>query len=284
MLVRSFQEFHGLLFFCAQVLPWIRPLLAPGYAWLAAVGKNSAVKTPELVAMVCIFIRRKFMSGRRIWGPIGGGLPHRCQMWGRSGCPWRLADGGLKPSEAPWFPLEIFPEQAPWLFKAERKEAACASTSAELLASLGFEIVWNWEVGGTWPEVSFVEMWWRHRQPCYGAVSASARNFLWCWSSWIIWRIVKRLASDANETGGLVMRTWRRTTSQTKSTTNLIWARDNKFLGRTWSSRWWTCFSKRRWKEMEPNSKSLSGDEKVMATRFLYEIKHQFSRCCYASV
>jgi hypothetical protein len=35
---------------------------------------------------------------------------------------------------------------------------------------------------------------------------------------------------------------------------------------------------------MEPNSKSLSGDEKVMATRFLYEIKHQFSRCCYASV
>ena len=80
MLVRSFQEFHGLLVFCAQVLPWIRPLLAPGYAWLAAVGKNSAVKTPELVAMVCIFIRRKFMSGRRIWGPIGGGLPHRCQM------------------------------------------------------------------------------------------------------------------------------------------------------------------------------------------------------------
>ena len=42
----------------------------------------------------------------------------------------------MSPAEAPWFSLEIKPEQAPWLFRGERKEATWASTSAELLASL----------------------------------------------------------------------------------------------------------------------------------------------------
>jgi hypothetical protein len=41
VMVRCFQEFHGRLGFAAQVLPWLRPLLAPGYTWMAAVGVNS---------------------------------------------------------------------------------------------------------------------------------------------------------------------------------------------------------------------------------------------------
>eukprot|EP00435_Cladocopium_sp_Y103_P060387 s1226_g22.t1 len=44
IMTRRFQEFHGRLGFSAQVLPWVRPLLAPGYAWLAAVGKAATVK------------------------------------------------------------------------------------------------------------------------------------------------------------------------------------------------------------------------------------------------
>jgi len=65
VMVRRFHEFHGRLGFSAQVLPWIRPLLAPGYAWLAAVSKNSTMRVPELVATVCIFIRKKFTDGLR---------------------------------------------------------------------------------------------------------------------------------------------------------------------------------------------------------------------------
>eukprot|EP00435_Cladocopium_sp_Y103_P048311 s2891_g14.t1 len=61
VLTRRYQEFHGRLGFTARV----RPLLAPGYAWLAAVGKATTVKVPELVAMVCIFIRSKLKSGLR---------------------------------------------------------------------------------------------------------------------------------------------------------------------------------------------------------------------------
>ena len=64
-LVRRFQEFHGCLGFASQVLPWIKPFLAPGYAWLAAAKKTTTVKVPEMVAMVCIFIRAKFSQGLR---------------------------------------------------------------------------------------------------------------------------------------------------------------------------------------------------------------------------
>lgn len=46
VLVRRYQEFHGRLGFASQVLPWIRPLLAPGYSWLAAVSKATTVKMP----------------------------------------------------------------------------------------------------------------------------------------------------------------------------------------------------------------------------------------------
>jgi len=61
VLARRYQEFHGRLGFSAQVLPWLRPLLAPGYSWLSAVNKMSTVKVPELVAMTCIFIRQKLV-------------------------------------------------------------------------------------------------------------------------------------------------------------------------------------------------------------------------------
>ena len=60
---RRYHEFHGRLGFAAQVLPWLKPLLAPGYSWLAAVGKQSTVKMPELLAAVCIFIKKKFSDG-----------------------------------------------------------------------------------------------------------------------------------------------------------------------------------------------------------------------------
>ena len=63
--VRRFQEFHGRLGFASQILPWIRPLLAPGYSWLAAVGKGSTLKLPELLALVCVYIRSKMKEGLR---------------------------------------------------------------------------------------------------------------------------------------------------------------------------------------------------------------------------
>ena len=59
---RRYKEFHGRLGFTAPVLPWLRPLLAPGYAWLSAINQASTVKVPELVALVCVFIKQKLLD------------------------------------------------------------------------------------------------------------------------------------------------------------------------------------------------------------------------------
>ena len=42
--MRRFQEFHGRLGFAAQVLPWIRPMLAPGYSLDFSSGTHSHVE------------------------------------------------------------------------------------------------------------------------------------------------------------------------------------------------------------------------------------------------
>lgn len=140
--VKRFQEFHGRLGFASQVLPWIRPLLGPGYAWLAAVGRASTLKVPELLSMVCMCIRDRFKSGMRKI-PCGvrekflGELyrtdakcePGRVVLGG-----WKIY-GGVSAQQAQWFSLEIFPGQAPWLFRGSGNESSWASTSAELLAS-----------------------------------------------------------------------------------------------------------------------------------------------------
>eukprot|EP00434_Breviolum_minutum_P010462 symbB.v1.2.009227.t1/scaffold582.1/size184522/13 len=141
--VKRFQEFHGRLGFSAQVLPWLRPLLSPGYAWLAAVGKAATLRVPELLALSCIFIKEKFAKGLR---KIPCGLKElelgelfrtdaKCE-------PGRVVLGGwligsrADPWEASRFSLTLTPAEAPWLFRGPDQESSWASASAELLGSL----------------------------------------------------------------------------------------------------------------------------------------------------
>ena len=141
VLARRYQEFHGRLGFSAQVLPWLRPLLAPGYSWLSAVNKMSTVKVPELVAMTCIFIRQKLVGGLRktpcLVEEVSRGELFRMDAKCEKGLVvlggWLLGEKA-DPKKAAWFSLDVSPIQAPWLFK--EGESSWASTSAELLASL----------------------------------------------------------------------------------------------------------------------------------------------------
>eukprot|EP00435_Cladocopium_sp_Y103_P056456 s739_g19.t1 len=143
VLTRRYQEFHGRLGFTAQVLLWVRPLLAPGYAWLATVGKAATVKVPELVAMVCIFIRSKFKrSLTKI--PCSKDERHLGELFrtdakcenGKVVLGGWTTSGSGKPMDANWFSIELGPSQVPWLFRGEDQSSSWASTSAELLASL----------------------------------------------------------------------------------------------------------------------------------------------------
>eukprot|EP00438_Fugacium_kawagutii_P018198 Skav226142 [mRNA] locus=scaffold1047:606146:609121:- [translate_table: standard] len=141
--VRRFQEFHGRLGFASQILPWIRPLLAPGYSWLAAVGKASTLKLPDLVSVVCLYIRDKLKSGLRKSrcgvAELDIGEVFRTDAKCEDGRVvvggWSLADG-VDTKKARWFSLEINPIQAPWLFQGENLSSSWASTAAELLAAL----------------------------------------------------------------------------------------------------------------------------------------------------
>ena len=141
--VKRFQEFHGRLGFSAQVLPWLRPLLSPGYAWLAAVGRTSTLRVPELLALTCIFIQEKFLKGLRKV-PCGNRETNLGELFRTDAkcSPGKVVLGGwmigkhAMPSESPWFSIEITPKEAPRLFRGPDNESSWASTSAELLGSL----------------------------------------------------------------------------------------------------------------------------------------------------
>lgn len=141
--VRRFQEFHGRLGFASQILPWIRPLLAPGYSWLAAVGKGSTLKLPELVALVCLYIRNKLAAGLRRYPcgitekPLGElfRTDAKCEDGRVVLGGWSLSKG-QNTRDSRWFSVELTPEQVPWLFKPPNQSSSWASTAAELLAAL----------------------------------------------------------------------------------------------------------------------------------------------------
>ena len=104
---------------------------------------GSTVKTPELVAAVCLFIKEKLKGGLRKT-PCSQGETDLGEVFRTDAkCEdarivlggW-MTYGGVKSSEAPWFFVEVLPHQAPWFFRGDCKESTWASTSAELLASL----------------------------------------------------------------------------------------------------------------------------------------------------
>ncbi|CAE7397296.1 unnamed protein product [Symbiodinium sp. CCMP2456] len=140
--VRRFHELHGRLGFMSQVLVWIRPFLAPGYAWLAAVRKGAVLSLPNLIRCVLRFIADRLRLGARTYD--SGRLEKDFGELFRTDAAcdessivlggWFLHKGP-DPGKAPWFQIALDKESVPWLFK-EGLGSSWASTSAEMLASL----------------------------------------------------------------------------------------------------------------------------------------------------
>ncbi|CAE7021596.1 unnamed protein product [Symbiodinium natans] len=139
--VRRYHELHGRLGFMSKILIWIRPFLAPGYAWLAVVPKGAVLSLPNLVRCTLKFISSRLKAGCRTY-PAGVGEKDLGELFRTDAAcnensvvlgGWFLHLGG-EPSAAPWFQIILGREDVPWLFNEEG--SAWASTSAELLASL----------------------------------------------------------------------------------------------------------------------------------------------------
>ena len=122
--VRRFHELHGRLGFMSQVLLWIRPFLAPGYAWLSVVHRGAVLSLPNLVRCTLLFIVGKLKRGARTYP--SGLLEKDLGKIFRTDAAcnddsvvlggWFLHRGAQK-SSAPWFQLVLSRTEAPWLLR-----------------------------------------------------------------------------------------------------------------------------------------------------------------------
>ena len=138
----KFSEFLGRLGFVAQVLFWLKPHLAPLYAWAAVAGRSGKnnFRLPEMVAFTLGFIAHMLKAETYM---LAAALPLRsprqsfrtdakCESGRVVLAGWETTE---TPNKARWFSLELSPQDAPYLFDAAGN-AQWASTSAELLGSL----------------------------------------------------------------------------------------------------------------------------------------------------
>ena len=138
--VRKFAEFLGRLGFVARVVYWIKPHLAPLYAWAAAASKSHVAKMPDTVVLTLVYLETtlndvnfKVAPGRV--SEEGGLLFHTDAKCADGLVVLGGWDSRKDPSEAPWFAITVKPADAPYLFDGNEK-SQWASASAELLAAL----------------------------------------------------------------------------------------------------------------------------------------------------
>ena len=139
---RRFSEFLGRLNFVARLLSWIRPFLSPLFAFNAVLHRSTVARVPEMVYISLMFVRDELRTARGMQSVKQEWLAPREAFRTDPKCePGRVVLGGwstklgLMPARAPWFSLEVTPDDLPCLFKAGG-ESGWASTPAELLASL----------------------------------------------------------------------------------------------------------------------------------------------------
>ena len=134
--LRRFNEFVGRLGFVARVLVWLKPFMAPLYAWSSVLDRSSVATAPRLVSLVLRFLSEQLHDCTFVHTckrPKGNTQElFRTDAKCESG---RVVLGGVHLISGTWFSVELRPEQAPYLFK-EGGDSQWASTTAELLAVL----------------------------------------------------------------------------------------------------------------------------------------------------
>ena len=136
--VRRFSEFLGRLGFVS--IYWIKPHLAPLYAWGSVASKSHAAKLPDMVILTLLYLRETL-----------GELDFKVRPYRVPPCSEPLfytdakcADGLVvlggwdaraQPDKSRWFSVRLTPSQAPFLFDQQGR-SHWASASAELLGTL----------------------------------------------------------------------------------------------------------------------------------------------------
>lgn len=144
VVTRDFAEFLGRLGFVAQLLVWLKPHLAPLFAWSAATSASTVAKLPEVVILTLKYLLSEFsvesymVSARR--PKVFTGEQFRTDAKCTDD---QVVLGGWEVSSGRWFQICLDESSAPYLFRPG-KGAQWASTSAELLATLAALVAFGW--------------------------------------------------------------------------------------------------------------------------------------------
>ena len=139
---RSFIEFTGRLSFVARVVTWIKPFLAPLFAWTAVLARGTVTRVPTLVFISLKFLRRQIQHhGHWVnvlapWQSPSEAFrtDAKCENGRIVLAGWSLEAGVEDLKRASGFCLEVYPTDLPMFFKEDGSSQWC-STAAELMAS-----------------------------------------------------------------------------------------------------------------------------------------------------
>ena len=134
---------HGLgrLGFCAGVLEWTRPFLAPLYAWVSAAPGGSVLPLPLMVTLTLTFLINQLKKGRRMtscrFPTVDQGTIFKTDAKGEDDFVvlggWECRDD--TPTHlSRWFSVKLTKETAPWLF--DKGHGSRTIASSELLGTM----------------------------------------------------------------------------------------------------------------------------------------------------
>ena len=137
---KKFAEFLGRLGFVSRVVYWLKPHLAPLYAWSSATHRCSVGKLPDTVILTLLYIEEALVAKDYKVSPSRVDLSDKPLFFTDAKCEDGLVVLGGWDATCPlcrsrWFSIKVRPHEAPYLFDEEQK-SQWASASAELLATL----------------------------------------------------------------------------------------------------------------------------------------------------
>jgi len=139
---RSFIEFTGRLSFVARVVTWIKPFLAPLFAWTSVLARGTVTRVPTLVFISLRFLRQQiqhhghWVNVQAPWQSPSEAFrtDAKCEDGRIVLAGWSLEAGVEDLKRSSWFCLEVYPTDLPMFFKEDGSSQWC-STAAELMAS-----------------------------------------------------------------------------------------------------------------------------------------------------
>eukprot|EP00435_Cladocopium_sp_Y103_P039179 s469_g10.t1 len=139
---RSFIEFTGRMSFIARVVTWLKPFLAPLFAWSPVLARGTVTRVPTMVYITLKFLKEQIQRHGHWVNAVAPWKTPRESFRTDAKCEtnrvvlagWSLEKGAEDLKLARWFCLEVLPSDLPMLFKEDGSSQWC-STAAELLAS-----------------------------------------------------------------------------------------------------------------------------------------------------